>query len=102
MVYVDEKDRSVTLKSAGEAEGRKFTYDYVYGVLSTQQQVYDEAAYGLVESVVEGYNGKFELMAISSNTNNRVRAWRGNRDDFCVRPDRLRKESHHDGPARQS
>lgn len=57
VVSVSSKDRSVTLKQAAEAEGRKFTYDYVYGVDSTQQQVYDEAAFGLVESVVEGYNG---------------------------------------------
>ena len=49
----------MVLKSAGD-DGRKFTYDYVYGQKSTQQQVYDEAAFGLVESVLEGYNGKFE------------------------------------------
>ena len=49
----------MTLRQPDNAdEGRKFTYDYVYGVQSTQQQVYDEAAFGLVESVVEGYNGK--------------------------------------------
>ena len=39
--------------------GRKFTYDYVYSMQSTQRQVYDEAAFGLVESVLEGYNGKY-------------------------------------------
>jgi len=59
VVEVDERDRSVTLRQPGEAaDGRKFTYDYVYGVESTQRQVYDEAAFGLVESVLEGYNGK--------------------------------------------
>ena len=46
------------LTNSGDAEGRKFTYDYVYGMSSTQRQVYDEAAFGLVESVLEGYNGK--------------------------------------------
>ena len=49
------------MTQTGEENGRKFTYDYVYGVESTQQQVYDEAAFGLVESVLEGYNGKFLL-----------------------------------------
>ena len=58
MVNVNERDRTVTLTAEGEDSGRKFTYDYVYGVQSTQQQVYDEAAFALVESVLEGYNGK--------------------------------------------
>ena len=49
----------MTLKQVNDEMGRKFTYDYVYGVESTQKQVYDEAAYGLVESVLEGYNGKY-------------------------------------------
>ena len=37
--------------------GRIFTYDAVYGPDSTQRSVYDEGAFALVESVVEGYNG---------------------------------------------
>lgn len=49
----------MVLKQPGDAaDGRKFTYDYVYGVQSTQRQVYDDSAFGLVESVLEGYNGK--------------------------------------------
>ena len=55
---VDQKDRTVTLRRNDDNDGRGFTYDYVYGVESTQQQVYDECAFSLVESVVEGYNGK--------------------------------------------
>ena len=67
VVEVNEGNKTVTLRQPGEqAEGRKFTYDYVYGVQSTQQQVYDDAAFGLVESVVEGYNGK-------SNENLRIK-----------------------------
>ena len=58
VVDCNEKDKSVTLNKGDEELGRKFTYDYVYGVDSTQKQVYDEAAFGLVESVLEGYNGK--------------------------------------------
>ena len=59
VVDINERTKEVVLKQPGEnADGRKFTYDYVYGVQSTQQQVYDEAAFGLVESVLEGYNGK--------------------------------------------
>ena len=59
VVDCNETNKTVTLQTVGDdMSGRKFTYDYVYGVDSTQKQVYDEAAYGLVESVLEGYNGK--------------------------------------------
>jgi len=34
-----------------------FTYDAVYDTDSTQQVVYNESAFSLVESVLEGYNG---------------------------------------------
>lgn len=57
VVEINESDRTVNLKAETDEMGRKFTYDYVYGTNSTQQQVYDEAAFGLVESVLEGYNG---------------------------------------------
>jgi hypothetical protein len=36
---------------------RSFTFDVTYGEDSNQQQVYDECAFSLVESVLEGYNG---------------------------------------------
>lgn len=36
---------------------KSFTFDHVYGDTSTQQQVYDDCAFSLVESVLEGYNG---------------------------------------------
>lgn len=34
-----------------------FTFDSVYGPESQQRQVYDEAAFPLVEAVIKGYNG---------------------------------------------
>ena len=48
------------MRAANEAAqdaGRAFTYDAVYDADSTQRQVYDEGGFGLVESVLEGYNG---------------------------------------------
>jgi len=36
---------------------RSFTYDQVYDDDSKQQDVYDECAFPLVESVLKGYNG---------------------------------------------
>ena len=41
----------------GGPEEKIFAYDSVYGPESTQQQVYDETAFPLVESVIGGYNG---------------------------------------------
>ena len=35
---------------------RRFTYDYVFGSTSTQEQVYSQAINPLVESLFEGYN----------------------------------------------
>jgi len=36
---------------------KTFTYDAVYGDNSLQSEIYDESAFPLVESVIEGYNG---------------------------------------------
>ena len=38
-------------------EKKVFTFDNVYDENSTQRSVYDETAYPLVESVMQGYNG---------------------------------------------
>ena len=37
IVEVSPKDRTVILKKNDDETGRQFTYDYVYGVESTQQ-----------------------------------------------------------------
>ena len=58
----------MVLKKEGSSEVPKtFTYDYVYGIESTQQQVYDECAFSLVESVLEGYNGIAIIFKVSRN-----------------------------------
>ena len=51
IVQCDQGTRSVNIES------RQFTYDQVFDVDSVQQSVYDECAFGLVESVLKGYNG---------------------------------------------
>lgn len=45
------------MKPGGGDLNKTFAYDAVYGVDSLQQSVYDESAFPLVESVIEGYNG---------------------------------------------
>lgn len=57
MVQVDHQNQQVHLFKPQEPVPRTFTFDVVYGEDSTQQQVYDECGFSLVESVLEGYNG---------------------------------------------
>lgn len=39
------------------APSKDFAYDSVYDEDAEQQAVYDESAFPLVESVIQGYNG---------------------------------------------
>ena len=34
-----------------------FTFDHIFGMESTQTEVYEQSAFLLVENVLEGYNG---------------------------------------------
>jgi len=43
--------------STGSEAAKVFTYDYVFQQDILQQTVYENSAFPLVESVVEGYNG---------------------------------------------
>ena len=36
---------------------KMFTYDMVYDWNSTQEEIYNDTAYPIVESILEGYNG---------------------------------------------
>lgn len=40
-----------------EAAGRQYTFDRVFGFESSQESLYEEAGRGIVDSVLEGYNG---------------------------------------------
>ena len=56
---MDSSDNTVSLQKPDTGEMAKtFTFDGVYGTDSTQQQVYDDSSFGLVENVLEGYNGE--------------------------------------------
>lgn len=59
IVAIADFDRAdIKLCNPSGTEGPKsFTYDAAFGSESTQQQVYDTAAIGIVEAVMEGYNG---------------------------------------------
>lgn len=55
----DARTRSIVIKQDinGNQQERQFTYDQVFDGDSKQSAVYDECAYSLVESVLQGYNG---------------------------------------------
>ncbi|CDW81244.1 kinesin motor domain containing protein [Stylonychia lemnae] len=55
IVDVDQTLNQIVLRKPDSSEVPKsFTFDHVYGDQSTQQQVYDDCAFSLVESVLEG------------------------------------------------
>jgi hypothetical protein len=55
---VDEGSQQILLNNPKEKEVTKnFAYDQVFGVKSEQGQVYEQVAFSIVDSVVEGYNG---------------------------------------------
>lgn len=82
---MDSNDNTCTLQKPGERGVTKtFTYDGVYNYIdSTQQGVYDDSSFSLVESVLEGYNGKRFML----------------RDYLRIRANRLWKDPYHDGSA---
>lgn len=57
IVQVDRQYSQIILNDTQSGNPRTFTFDSVYGGDSTQQEVYDECGFGLVENVIEGYNG---------------------------------------------
>lgn len=57
-VEVDSNTNSIQLYKPNSKEvPKRFTYDSVYGDDSKQGDIYNETAFPLVESVLEGYNG---------------------------------------------
>ena len=57
VVKIHKAQNQVQLNPVSSEPEKQFTYDEVYGPESTQRQVYDETAFPLVESVIQGYNG---------------------------------------------
>lgn len=60
IVKVDWKKAELVVfnpKSDSNEPPKTFTYDFAYGNESTQEHIYCDTAYPIVESVLEGYNG---------------------------------------------
>lgn len=57
-VEIDSQGQQVTITKPGEKDNQKtFGFDYCFGGNCKQESIYEESAFSLVESVVEGYNG---------------------------------------------
>jgi hypothetical protein len=56
MVQVDSDRCSISI-SKNETENREFTFDHVFSPSDTQESVYRLSAQGIVENVLQGYNG---------------------------------------------
>ena len=59
VLAVDKENNQVELRKPekSDAPSKDFAFDAVYGPDALQQAVYDESAFPLVESVIQGYNG---------------------------------------------
>ena len=54
---VDEKLGQIIVKKPNDTEVKSFSYDCTFGPDSSQQSVYEQTGFQLVENVLEGYNG---------------------------------------------
>lgn len=61
IVTVGSDNKQIILKkSADDKEPPKtFTYDFAFGSETSQRSIYEQSAFPLVESVLDGYNGIF-------------------------------------------
>ena len=59
VVFVNRQMNQILIKKPDSGEDpRTFTFDAVYGDDCKQSDIFNESAFPLVESVIEGYNGK--------------------------------------------
>ena len=54
-VEVDSANNTVSVSNKKSI--KTFPFDYVYGMDSTQREVYDQVAFPIVDSIFQGYNG---------------------------------------------
>lgn len=59
VVFINSERAEVTVRAPGgdESEAKRYTYDCAFPATITQEEVYDQTARPIVESVMEGYNG---------------------------------------------
>jgi len=60
IVTVENNYHQISLKRPNDSKepSRSFTFDYVFGMDCTQRAIYETSSFSLIESVIEGYNGR--------------------------------------------
>lgn len=56
-VKIDRENGEVLIQKSGEEAPKRFTFDSVYGESAFQKDIFDETAFPIIQSVLEGYNG---------------------------------------------
>lgn len=56
-VQIDRERGEILVLKSGEEGPKRFTFDSVYGDTALQKDIFDETAYPIINSVLEGYNG---------------------------------------------
>ena len=58
VVEVDGKNNQINLiREETKEQPKSFSFDYVFATDSSQSSIYENSAFSLVESVLDGYNG---------------------------------------------
>lgn len=58
IVQVDNKYSEISISNPSKpGEAKRFTFDFTYSPNCSQKDLYDQCAFDLVESVIQGYNG---------------------------------------------
>jgi kinesin family protein 3/17 len=81
-LIIDKEANQISLKKPNEKKElpKSFAFDAIFGSESSQRSIYEDSAFPLIESVLEGYNGKLFLIYV--------------RNYFCLRSNWMWKNFH--------
>lgn len=57
IIDIDVAARQVSIKNPADQDFKSFTYDGAYDETTQQRVFYEESCFGIIESVLEGFNG---------------------------------------------
>ena len=57
IIDIDVAARQVSIKNPSDKDVKSFTYDGAYDDATQQRVFYEESCFGIIESVLEGFNG---------------------------------------------
>ena len=57
IIEIDAAARQVVIRNPADQEKKSFTYDGAYDEATQQRVFYEESCFGIIEGVLEGFNG---------------------------------------------